>query len=143
MPNYKQLGKAAGYAMKYKDVVSPGTFREDAPAQKFKKMELRKPAVEEKNNPHLRKPKTTTTTTTNKKPSTTELIAARKARSGKSTATTKPVARSGKWKPGDPKYPAWVGTGGSGSSDAYLLKGNVAMQNWIESSKQKSWPKNK
>jgi hypothetical protein len=86
---------------------------------------------------------TTTTTTTNKKPSTTELIAARKARSGKSTATTKPVARSGKWKPGDPKYPAWVGTGGSGSGDAYLLKGNVAMQNWIESSKQKSWPKNK
>ena len=32
---HKQLGKAAGYAMKYADKVSEGTFREDAPAQKF------------------------------------------------------------------------------------------------------------
>ena len=122
MPNYKQLGKAAGYAMKYADKVSEGTFREDAPAQKFvSHMGLSGAAA--------------------RKQLEANRAAAIVARSGESTATTKPVARSGKWKPGDPKYPAWVGTGGSGSGDAYLLKGNVAMQNWIESSKQKSWPK--
>jgi len=63
-----------------------------------------------------------------------ELIAARNIRLGR----TKPNKPKGKWKPGDPKYPAWVGTGGSGSNSSYLLKGNTAMKNWIDKSKQRS-----